>query len=50
MILLKENHIAKNSLAQEFSVGLGFVHDSKWFISSQFDYRNNERTKIKPRI
>lgn len=29
-----------NNIPQEYSFGIGFGHDTKWFISSQFNYKN----------
>lgn len=35
------NKNVKNPLGNEFSFGVGLGHDSKWFISSQFNYKQN---------
>lgn len=29
----------KNTIPQEFSFGVGYGHDSKWFVSTQIDYK-----------
>lgn len=40
----QENNKSKNLLPQEFSIGLGYGHDAKWFVSSQFNYRNGVKS------
>ncbi|WP_313214173.1 hypothetical protein [Soonwooa sp.] len=32
----------KKFLPQEFSIGLGYGHETKWFIGTQLDYKNGE--------
>lgn len=35
-----ENKKTKNLIPQEFSFGIGYGHEAKWFVSSQFNYKN----------
>lgn len=37
--IVEENNNVKNPLGNEFSFGIGLGHDTKWFISSQFNYK-----------
>lgn len=36
----------KNLLPQEFSLGLGFGHEAKWFASGQVDYKKGETVQF----
>lgn len=38
--LTQDKQKVKNTLPQEFSLGVGYGHDAKWFISSQIQYKN----------
>lgn len=44
--IAENNKKVKNVLGNEFSAGVGFGHDMKWFISSQFDYKSGINTMI----
>lgn len=44
--ITESNKKIKNPLSQELSVGVGFGKDAKWFISSQFDYKNKAKNDI----
>lgn len=42
--ITESNKNAKNILGKELSVGVGYGHDAKWFISSQFNYKTGTNT------
>ncbi|MDO4763914.1 MAG: hypothetical protein Q4A00_05980 [Flavobacteriaceae bacterium] len=42
--VIPENKIVKNTLPQELSVGMGFGHDAKWFLGTQFNYKIDKNT------
>ena len=40
----ESNQKAKNILGKEFSLGIGYGHEAKWFVSTQFNYKNGTNT------
>ena len=40
----ESNQKAKNILGKEFSFGIGYGHEAKWFVSTQFNYKNGTNT------
>lgn len=40
----ESNQKTKNILGKEFSFGIGYGHEAKWFISTQFNYKNGTNT------
>ena len=45
-IIERKNGEDKNLIPQEFSLGVGFGHDAKWFVSSQIDYKSGKTVQF----
>lgn len=41
-VIDKQTGKNKNLLPEKASIGIGYGHDTKWFASTQFDYKNGE--------
>ncbi len=44
-IVAQESKNTNNTIPQKLSLGVGFGHDAKWFVSGQFDYKSGKNTE-----
>ena len=44
-IVAQESKNTSNTIPQKLSLGVGFGHDAKWFVSGQFDYKSGKNTE-----
>ena len=44
-IVAQESKNTNNTIPQKLSLGVGFGHDAKWFVSGQFDYKSGKNAE-----
>ena len=44
-IVAQESKNTSNTIPQKLSLGVGFGHDAKWFVSGQFDYKSGKNAE-----